>query len=481
MTSIWNTTEQISARPALDDSIETEAAVIGGGMAGVLTAYFLQQAGLRTVVLEAGRMGSGQTGRTTAKITSQHGPVYRTLIRSFGMERAGQYAHSQQQAIEAYEQLIQAEKIDCDFERLPAYLYTTDPAGADALRQEAQAAARLGIDAAFTEHTVLPMPVKGAVRFENQAQFHPMRFLRAVASSLTIYENTRVQEVKGGLLRTNGGSVRAKYVVFACHYPFLNLPGYYFMRMHQSRSYVLALEGAQKLDGVYLGVDRDGLSLRNSGDQMLLGGGGHRTGENSAGGKYETLRRQARALWPQSRETACWSAQDCMTMDGLPYIGPYAQSQPRWYVATGFAKWGMTNAMSAALVLRDQITGRKNPDAAVFSPQRFTPGASAKTFLEDGMHAVRDLSRRLFAPPKAMLDELPAGHGGVVEYDGEKVGVYKDEDGELFFVSVKCPHLGCQLEWNPDEKSWDCPCHGSRFDYTGRLLDNPAQTSLSPV
>ena len=481
MMSIWNSMEEISARPALTDSIETEAAVIGGGMAGVLIAYFLQKAGLRTVILEADRIGSGQTGRTTAKITSQHGPIYNGLIHSFGMEQAGRYARMQQQAVTAFERLVASENIACDFERLPAYLYTADPAGVDALRREAASAARLGIDAAFTDHTDLPLPVKGAVRFENQAQFHPLRFLNALASSLTIYENTRVQKVEGGDLRTNGGRVRAKYVVFACHYPFLNLPGYYFMRMHQTRSYVLALEGAQKLDGVYLGVDRDGLSMRNSGDLLLLGGGGHRTGENSAGGKYEKLRKQAEALWPQSREVARWSAQDCMTLDGLPYIGPYSQSEPRWYVATGFAKWGMTNSMAAALVLRDQITGRENPDAVVFSPQRFTPGASAKTFLEDGMHAVRDLSRRLFAPPKAMLDELPAGHGGVVEYDGEKVGVYKNEEGELFMVSVKCPHLGCQLEWNPDEKSWDCPCHGSRFDYTGRLLDNPAQNSLAPV
>ena len=190
------------------------------------------------------------------------------------------------------------------------------------------------------------------------------------------------------------------------------------------------------------------------------------------------LRRKAKEFYPKSTEAAHWSAQDCMTLDGVPYIGQFSSSTPNWYVATGFGKWGMTSSMVAAMLLCDEITGKQNPYAGIFSPQRFTPTASTKAFLKDSGQAVKGLSRQVFAPPRADIDALPTGHGGVVDCDGEKVGVYKDEHGEVFLVSTRCPHLGCQLEWNPDEKSWDCPCHGSRFDYAGRLIDNPAQQDL---
>ena len=478
MESIWRKNVVIPERPFLSDSIEVDAAVIGGGLAGVLTAKFLEDAGLTAVVLEADRIGSGQTQNTTAKITSQHGLIYAKLLESSGAGLAGQYARANQNAIEAYEKLILEQKIDCGFKRLPAYLYSSQVEGAKILQKEAAAAKRLGLPAAYLNETSLPFRVAGALRFDGQAQFHPLRFLAAVSGNLRVYEQTRVLRVEDHTLVTNGGRVQAKYIVFACHYPFPNMPGYYFMRMHQERSYVLALEKAQQLDGMYLGVDSDGLSFRNSDELLLLGGGKHRTGENRPGGKYKMLRQKAAALWPESKEVASWSAQDCMTLDGIPYIGPFSEKTPHWYVATGFGKWGMTSSMVAAQLLRDQITGRDSSDAAVFSPLRFTPSASAKNFMTDSMHAVRDLSRRVFAPPRARLDELPPGHGGVVEYDGKKVGVYKDDNGEVYIVSIKCPHLGCQLEWNPDEKSWDCPCHGSRFDYMGRLLDNPAQENL---
>ena len=272
--------------------------------------------------------------------------------------------------------------------------------------------------------------------------------------------------------------MKAKHIVFATHFPFLNMPGFYFARMHQERSYVLALKDAAQLDGMYLGVDGEALSFRNFEDTLLLGGGSHRTGENSAGGQYAGLRQQAEKLYPGSREITRWSAQDCVTLDGVPYIGPFAAAQPNWYVATGFGKWGMTSSMVAATLIADEISGVENPRAEVFSPLRFTPSASVKSFFLEMGHAVSGLSRQIFTIPEADLADLPLGHGGVLENEGEKVGVYKDEQGAVHLVSTRCSHLGCQLAWNPDEKSWDCPCHGSRFDYQGNLLDNPAQTGL---
>lgn len=478
MESIWSKTTDMPEYPSLSGDVTTEAAVIGGGLAGILTAYYLQQRGIKTIVLEADRIGSGQTKNTTAKITAQHNLIYHKLIQDFGEEKAKQYADANEQAIAGYRRIIAENRIDCDFEECPAYLYSTNQQGVLALEQETAAAQKLEIDAEFTQQSTLPFPIAGAVKFHGQAQFHPLKFLRAIAKDLTVFEQTKVKTVEDDRVLTVRGAVRAKHIVFATHFPFINLPGFYFARMHQERSYVLALEHAAQLDGMYLGVDVEGLSFRNIDNTLLLGGGGHRTGENSAGGKYDMLRKKAAIFYPENVETAHWSAQDCMPMDGVPYIGQFSSSTPNWHVATGFGKWGMTGSMVSAMLLSDQIAGRENLHAEVFSPQRFTPSASAKAFLTDSAQAVKGLSRQAFTLSKEDIEALPANHGGVVTCDGEKAGVYKDEHGEVFLVSTRCPHLGCQVEWNPDEKSWDCPCHGSRFDYKGKLIDNPAQEDL---
>jgi len=298
-----------------------------------------------------------------------------------------------------------------------------------------------------------------------------------LADQLTIYEQSRVLTAEGDLLTTELGSVQAEHIVFACHFPFVNFPGMYFARMHQERSYVLALQGAPPVDGMFLGVGRDTFSLRTYGELLLLGGGGHRTGENTEGGRYDLLRRKAREWFPQSQETAHWSAQDCMPPDHVPYIGPYSSSHPGWYVATGFQKWGMTSSMAAATLLCDMIQGRDNPYAGLFSPSRLDP-AALPGILTEGGQAVKSMVKRFFQIPAEAAKDIPAGHGGIVFLNGKKAGVYRDESGALHPVDIRCPHLGCQLEWDPDEKTWDCPCHGSRFDCLGRLISGPAQTDL---
>lgn len=477
MESIWEKESNITTFPSLTGDRKADTVVIGGGMAGILISYFLQKKGVDVILLEADRIGRGQTAGTTAKITSQHNLIYHKLYTTLGEENAKQYAQANQQAIQEYQHIIEAEKIDCGFEVKPAYLYSIKESSP--LHDEMEIACKLGIQAEFTQSTTLPFDIKGALKFENQAQFHPLIFLSRIAENLTIFEHSKVKSVEGNLVTLETGSVTANHIIFACHYPFINFPGYYFMRQHQERSYVLALKNVPQLDGMYLGIDQDcGWSMRNAGDVLLFGGGNHRTGENRSGGKYNLLREKAKEFWNDSIEIAYWSAQDCMTLDSVPYIGQFSSATPNWYVATGFNKWGMTSSMVSAMILSAQVTGEDCPFQDVFSPQRFTPSASAKTFLEDSLHAVRDLSKQVFAPPRGKLESLPNGHGGIMEYDGEKVGVYKDESGEVFLVSPRCPHLGCQLEWNPDEKSWDCPCHGSRFDYHGKLICNPAQEDL---
>ncbi len=479
--SIWQQTAVIPARPELPGNLSTDIAIIGGGLAGVLTAHFLEQSGRQCIVLEADRIGSGQTGHTTAKVTSQHGLIYQKLARRAGKKQAEQYAKINQEAIERYKILIEKYHIDCDWVDCPACLYTKE--NGRALRDEYYAAKESGLPVELKKETELPFEVEEALYCYGQACFHPLKFLQAIAEGLRIYEKTKVLWVKPHLLTTSRGTVEAEKIVFACHYPFVNRPGYYFLRMHQERSYVLALKEAQTLHGMYLGIDKEGLSFRPAGEMLLLGGGNHRTGENPMGGQYEYLLRQAEVCWPQKcwrkNENAIpWSAQDCMTLDGIPYIGQFGRKTEDWFVATGFGKWGMTSSMAAAILLTDLICGRENSCAEVYSPCRIPGLASAKSFLTEGAYASVNLLKQKLVPPKEKLEQLQPGDGKVVEYNGEKAGVYKAEDGQVFAVSVKCPHMGCQLVWNPDEKSWDCPCHGSRFDYRGRLIDGPAQTTL---
>ena len=477
--SLWNQTEKLQGRAALAEDISVDVAVIGGGLTGILTSHFLEQSGRECVVLEADTIGGGQTGNTTAKITSQHNLIYQKLMQSVGKEKAKLYAAANQKAIEQYRILIEKYGIDCEWRDCPAYLYTTG--NGELLRKEHRAAVELGLPAELTEQTELPFDVKQALCFQGQACFHPLKFLNRIAEDVKVYEHTKVLRVEGHLIETDRGNVTASKIVFACHYPFVLSPGYYFLRMHQERSYVLALRGTPQMQGMYLGIDQDGLSFRSAGDMLLLGGAGHRAGENVMGNQYQYLLQKAEEFWPECRKILEWSAQDCMTLDGIPYIGKFGRKTDDWFVATGYQKWGMTSSMSAALILTDLICGRENPYAEVFSPQRMTVGASAKTFLQEGKYASVNLLKEKFVPPKETLEQIRPGQGGVVELDGEKTGVYKDEKGNVYAVSVKCPHLGCQLVWNPDEKSWDCPCHGSRFDYRGNLLDGPAQEAVCRV
>ncbi|WMJ23849.1 FAD-dependent oxidoreductase [Paludicola sp. MB14-C6] len=476
MQSIWSLETEFTKRKSLEQDISVDVAVIGAGMAGLLTAYLLKEKGVQVAVIEANTIASGQTKNTTAKITAQHNLIYNKLIIDVGERKARQYAVANQLAVEKYANLIQRNGIDCNFERKSAYVYSMD--NNKLLKEELRAMQMLDLDAEFVERTTLPFPIKGAIKLSHQAQFNPLKFLKPITEELTIYEHTIVHEVKENTIITNHGKVKAEHIVFATHFPFVNVPGFYFARMHQQRSYVVAFENCDKLDGMYIDEADGGYSFRNYGNLLLVGGAGHRTGENGEGGAYEQIREQAKQWFPNAIERYHWSAQDCMTLDGVPYIGHFAPLEKNWYVATGFNKWGMTSSMVSAMIISDMIVGQNTKFAEVFSPQRFVVSASIKTLLEDGMKAVSGLSTQALLIPKTHFDELPNGHGGVVEYNGMKVGVYKNEKGEAFVVSTRCPHLGCQLEWNPDEKTWDCPCHGSRFDFKGNLINNPSTTNL---
>lgn len=475
--SIWSMSTSFGRQPRLQGEVRTDTVVIGGGMAGIFIAHYLKRAGVNCIVLEANRIGRGQTQNTTAKVTSQHGLIYSRLLQKEGIERAQMYSAANQDAIERYRILNQKYEDCFDWKDCSAYLYSMGDSRT--LRQECEAATKLGIPAELTNKTELPFAVQSALKFDGQGQIHPLKLLYKLAEKLDIYEDSEVKSVEEHLVVTEFGRVYAKNIVFACHYPFLNHPGYYFMRMHQERSYVLAVKNVVQLEGVYYGIDHElGLSLRSAEGNLLVGGGKHRTGKREPGSSYDYLHHMAETYWPGCKETAKWSAQDCMTIDGIPYIGQYANHHPNWYVATGFGKWGMTSSMVSAVIISDMICNRKNEYAEVFTPQRLRLQTSMTNLVKEGGQAVSGLLKQMVGIPKERLMDLEVGAGDIVEYDGNKYGVYRDKCGKLYIVSTKCPHLGCQLAWNADEKSWDCPCHGSRFDYQGRKLNGPAQENL---
>ena len=428
--SLWKKTAALPAFAPLSGDLKTDVLVIGGGMAGILCAYLLKCAGVDAVLVEANRLCGGVTGNTTAKITAQHGLVYDSLLQRFGTEQARMYLEANQAALRAYRRL--ARNMDCEFENKDAFVYSLDRG--DKLEKELAALERIGFQASFTREVPLPFSVEGAIRFENQAQFHPLRFAAGILKDLQIYEHTEVQELVGLTAVTNHGRIRADKIIVTTHFPFLNKHGSYFLKLYQHRSYVLALEGAPQINGMYVDEAEKGMSFRSAGNLLLLGGGDHRTGKQ--GGGWEELTAFARENYPHAKERCRWATQDCMSLDGVPYIGQYSARTPDLYVATGFNKWGMTSSMAAAMILSDLVRGRENPYAEVFSP-----------------------SRSILRPQLAI-------NGGEAMLN------------LLTPTRRRCPHMGCALKWNPQEHSWDCPCHGSRFGEDGRLLDNPATGDL---
>ena len=430
MNSLWEQTSDIQRFPQLDGDIKSHVLIIGGGMAGVLCAYLLHQAGVPYVLAEAETLCGGITRNTTAKITSQHGLIYDQLIRTCGLDRAREYLRANEVALQKYRELCRP--IDCGFEEKTAYVYSLDDR--KKIERELAALEKLGFHGAFCKELPLPFPVAGAVRYPNQAQFHPLKFVSAISKGLHIYEHTPVRELVGTTAMTDHGSIAAEKIIVATHFPLLNKHGFYFLKLYQHRSYVIALENAPYVDGMYVDEAETGMSFRMYEDMLLVGGGGHRTGKK--GGNWRELRDFAQKYYPNATEKYHWATQDCMTLDGVPYIGRYSAGTPDLLVATGFNKWGMTSSMVAAMILCDFVQGNENPYAQVFSPSRTTLRPQLAV---NGFETVVSL---------------------------------------LTPTTRRCPHLGCALKWNPYEHTWDCPCHGSRFVEDGKRIDNPATGDL---
>lgn len=428
MASIWTETAQLPRFAPLMRDHKTDVLIIGGGLTGILCARALQEAGIDYLLVEANRLGCGISKNTTAKITAQHGLVFHKLIKEYGTEKAGIYLRANLDAIEKYRVLAE----NCDFERQTNYVYSL--ADRNLLEAELSALQALNYPARLAEKLPLPFPTAGAVAFENQAQFHILKFLAAICPGLNLFEGTKVQELTPHRAKTERGTITADKIIIATHFPMLNKHGLYFLKLYQHRSYCLALENLPIPEGMYMDESKTGLSFRSQDSMLILGGGGHRTGKS--GGNWTELEQFAVEHYPGSRIRYRWAAQDCMSLDGIPYIGQYSSRTPDLYVATGFNKWGMTSAMVAAELLTKLVQGKDDPRAEIFDP-----------------------GRRMLWPQLG-------------------INAFESITNLLQLKTKRCPHMGCALKWNNAERTWDCPCHGSRFEENGELIDGPATDDL---
>lgn len=430
MLSLWSAHSHIPSFPTLQTDFKTDVLIIGGGMAGVLCAYELKNRGIDCILVEADRICSGITKNTTAKITSQHGFIYDKITKKFGIENAQKYLRANENAAKKYREICK--NTDCDFENKDNIVYCVD--SYKKVEKELLALENIGYKAQIEYKLPVPIGIAGAIRFKNQAQFNPLKFVSHIVKDLNVYENTKVIEIRDNVAITNRGNIKAEKFIVATHFPFMNKYGGYFVKMYQHRSYVIAIDRACDIDGMYVDEAKTGMSFRNAENLLLIGGGDHRTGKQ--GGSYNELRRFIKTHYPENKEVYHWATQDCMTLDGLPYMGEYSKNTPNIYVATGFNKWGMTASMVAAEIIGDMVIGKKNDYAEIFSPQR-----------------------------SVLTLQLPINVGESVL-------------GLISPSTKRCPHLGCALKWNSVERTWDCPCHGSRFTEKGEVIDNPATDDM---
>ncbi|WP_169738917.1 FAD-dependent oxidoreductase [Jiangella gansuensis] len=477
---------------------EADVVVLGAGIAGITTAYLLKQAGMTVALIEADdRLAAGVTGHTTAKVTSQHGAMYATLTSSFGPDTARAYGAGQHLAIDWIETEAAAIGAEADLSRRDSYAYVEDESSVPGLRREAGAAAEAGLPAQFVTGTELPFPVAGAVRFTGQAQFHPRRWLLALAARIPgdgseIVTGTRATGLTEGdpcVVETTSGPVRGRHVVVTTHYPIFDR-GVFFARLEPRRDLVVA--GPADPDDVPAGMyisteDRHSIRTTPLDDGRVLvivGGEPHRVGaRTSVARHYDELHAWAQDRLPVREYRYRWLAHDLTTVDSLPYIGRFHPRTRNVWVATGFGHWGMTNGTLAGLLLRDLITGEENPLAGVFDPTRRTVRQSATEFVRANAY----VAARLIGDRVDTLATRPGpaalrpGSGRVITAGTRAIAAYRDDEGSLHCLSARCTHLGCLVVFNDAERTWDCPCHASRFDTDGRVLSGPAVRPLPRV
>lgn len=535
MNSYWINSEKNKEKyNKLEKNIETDICIIGGGITGISTAYYLTKENLKVTVLDMGKIGFQTTGNSTAKITSQHGLFYKDLKDSKGEDFARLYYDANEDAIKNIKKIVEKENIECDLECQSAYVLAANREEVQKVKDEVEVVRGFGGHAEYLERedidkNLLILNPLAAIRFKNQAQFNSYKYtieLAKVCKNLgaNIYENTKVVDVRDEkdyyyLETEDGYKIKAKYLVITTKYPIINIPGFYFMKMYQSTSYGISIPVKEKLfDGMYITSTNPKVSLRmakvdnniikdvvdgnieNYAKQdkenrkrvkekqnskidneyvLIVVGADHKTGEKTdLSNSYKKLENIAKQIYPQGKVENYWNTEDCITLDKIPYIGKYSTMWENAYVATGFNKWGITTSNIAANIITDMIIGRKNRYEDIFISTRVEPVKNRQEVGNMLKETVSSLVLKKFELPESEQASLKNEEGKIIEIEGEKVGAYKDKEGRIYTIVPKCAHLGCELSWNNLEKTWDCPCHGSRYDYTGKMLYGPTVKDL---
>lgn len=490
--SFWIDSTSPHQFPQLSQLVSVDVAIVGAGIAGLTAATLLKQAGKTVAVIEATQAAAGVSGHTTAKVTSLHQLIYSELLKQVGESKARLYAESNQAAVERVAQFVQEGQIDCDFSRQSAYTFAESDETLNQIEEEVEAALKLGLPASFVQETSLPFPIAGAIKLDNQAQFHVRKYLlhlveRIAGDGSYVFESTRVQHVEEGQpceIITDRGKVQARDVIVTTNLPILN-QGLFFAKSYPKRSYIIAalIDPANAPVGMYIGAGSEYYSIRTTphsdGLLLLVGGGGHKVGSiSNTEERYEKLATFARSRFGIETIAYRWSTQDMVSFDKLPFIGKLTPFNNHIYVATGFSLWGMTKGTLSGMLLNDLILDRENPWAELYDATRSTPFITPQSFKENIDVGVHWLGDRFKGLQSSSLGDLAPGESTLFTLDGERVAAYCDLQGEVHQVSAVCTHLGCIVNWNNAEQSWDCPCHGARFSYDGAVLQGPAVQPL---
>ncbi|MBM7717457.1 glycine/D-amino acid oxidase-like deaminating enzyme/nitrite reductase/ring-hydroxylating ferredoxin subunit [Bacillus thermophilus] len=493
--SFWVDSTNIPSYPQLEHDMSVEVAVIGGGITGITTAHLLAEEGFQVALFESTRLMNGTTGHTTAKVTAQHELIYDELISHFGQSGAKLYFEANMEAAHFIENYIRKHQIDCDYKKEDAYVYATKESERQKLEKEAKAYEKLGIEGGIVDKIPLPVQTSGAIVMKNQAQFHPLKYLIHLVQNLEkkgvqIFEQTvamRMEQDNPLVIRMkNNTKVQAKYVVSASHFPFHDGKGY-FARLFPDRSYVLAVRPEVSFPGgMYITAGKPTRSFRSvtiNGEEMLLViGENHKTGQGiPEKDHYEALKQEAMNVFQAKEILYKWSAQDLITPDKVPYIGRVSQTQPNMFIATGFRKWGMAHGTLSGFIIRDLIMGKENRYEHLYTPSRFKADPSLKKIIKENINVAGQLVGGKLELPDKEIKDIQSGEGAAISIKGKRAGAYKTPDGKLYVVDTTCTHMGCEVNWNSAETTWDCPCHGSRFSYDGQVLEGPADQPLPQI
>lgn len=490
--SYWLDNLEIPDFEQLKENINVDVVIVGGGITGITTAYLLIKEGKKVALLESGKLLNGTTGHTTAKITAQHDLIYDEFINHFGINKARLYYEANMEALEFIKDTINEHNIDCDFFVQEAFLYATTEKYARKIEKEYEAYQKLKIEGDLINWIPFEIIIQNGISMKDQAQFHPLKYLAHLVRIIKekgclLFENTTAVNIEDNgktVLTRDGYRVTGEFIVSSSHFPFYEGTGLYSARMYADRSYVLAVKTNEEYPGgMYLSVDQPTHSLRsvtiNNEKMVLVGGESHKTGQGiDTLEHYKALESFARKIFPVEQIVYRWSTQDLITSDKLPFVGAITETQPNVLIATGYRKWGMTNGTAAARLLSDLILTNKSRYKTLYSPSRFYADPSLKRFFMDNADVVKHLIKGKLEIPDKEIKDLNNDEGAPILIHGHRKGAYKDQNGKVHIVDTTCTHIGCELNWNHGERTWDCPCHGSRFSYTGEVVEGPAEKPL---